>query len=116
MPECGLGRDPDHPCHCKAHTDEVQAQELQSCINDRLANTNDGPRAIAAACAQAVTDRCLLIERYGNWYSGYEPNGMHKDRMPNQCTRACTKSHCKCSDGATCHIMHDPAEDKNGPR
>jgi hypothetical protein len=116
MPECGLGTDRDHPCHCMAHTNQVQAEALQSCIADRLAHSDDGPKAIDALCAQAVPEHCVIIEHYGNWNDGFDANGMHNNRMPNQCTRACTRSHCKCADGPTCHIMHDPSEDPKGRR
>lgn len=104
MPECGRGRDKAHPCFCTLHVEEVQAQHMRDCV------TGDHGESVKA-CMGKMPEHCSVIEHYGRWEVGED--GEHVNPMPNQCTKACTRSHCLCGDGhKVCHLAHDPNDDK----
>lgn len=111
MRECGMGHS-DHPCHCLMHTDQVQNEYMSACLLSRP--PGEKPGESQATCFAAMPTHCELIEQYGDWHFG--SNGEHDRAMPQQCLIACTKGHCKCEDGPTCHILHDPREDAPAPK
>ncbi len=107
MRECGpnLG---GHPCQCILHVQEVQAKHMNDCLRERL-KENNPPVDDAKACIVSMPDHCSIVEHYGNWDT--DEQGEHVSPMPKQCTGACTKAHCLCSDGPVCHFAHSPQDD-----
>jgi hypothetical protein len=110
LPACGLGGNQDHPCHCMRHTEEVQNAAMRDCLGEALKDPKAEYGNALKACAPQIPDHCSIVERYGNWST--DENGEHDKPMQNQCRRACTRSHCKCDDGPTCHFAHTLEEDR----
>lgn len=111
MPECGLGLDKGHPCQCVRHTQTVQAAFLAQCTAEKLKDPKQKMREIAKDCAAHLQTHCSIVEHYGNW-GETDAQGFHTHPMPQQCTRACTRSHCACDDGPKCHFAHSAADDQ----
>ena len=104
---CGLHG--DHPCHCINHVEKVQKEAMDACL---LAHIEDRPTDAIIECLKQRPLHCTIVEHYGNWMGGTDEEGNHLNPMPEQCTMACSRAHCKCSDGPTCHFAHSPEEDK----
>ncbi len=113
MPECGMG-DKDHPCKCMIHTEEVQQKYLSDCKAEKLSDPKAKFGRVAKECLATMPDHCSIVEHYGNWAT--DDQGNHTNPMPMQCTKSCTRSHCKCADGPTCHFAHSPSEDNPPPK
>ncbi len=113
LPECGVN-DKDHPCKCIIRVDEVQQQYMRDCKAEKLSDPKSKFGSVTAECMAAMPDHCSIVEHYGNWSTDSEGN--HNNPMPNQCTRACTRGHCRCSDGPICHFSHSPSEDAPPPK
>jgi hypothetical protein len=104
---CHMG-DKAHPCSCTKHTEQVQNEYLSACLLSRPPGEKRGDSQ--AACFASMATHCQIIERYGDWHKNEA--GEHDQMMPNQCLRACTRSHCRCNpDSEICHIAHDARED-----
>jgi hypothetical protein len=112
LPDCHMG-DKAHPCACMKHTEQAQNEYMSACLLERP--PGEKPGESTAACFAGMSTHCEIVEHYGRWTVG--PDGEHDNPMPQQCTRACTKSHCSCDpDGERCHFAHSISEDAPAPK
>jgi hypothetical protein len=108
MEECGLGKlHNGHTCHCIEHTSKIQAEFMDKCERENPAHDQTW---CVRQMPLEIRDHCSAIEHYGRFVNEEgEPDETHP--MPMQCSSACKRSHCRCDDGPTCHIMHSAADD-----